>query len=153
MSSAILERAPHGAPAHTHLSFGAPAPASPAAGYCVVPRCTIKAEKCAGGMKLKCVCDDDVSCATLQNLCKMLCDGLCSCCCTLNGIAICQCNLACGICSCEYTKDGVCITCKSGDKACCDIIQACCACIEQCLESGCHCQVSFHSTPVCCGSC
>jgi hypothetical protein len=83
----------------------------------------------------------------------MLADGMCSCCCTLNGIAVCQCNLACGICTCESTKDGVCITCKSGDKACCEIIQACCDCLSQCLHSGCCCYVSFHNTPVCCGCC
>ncbi len=154
MSSAILEKAPHGAHAFGHASFAAPAPASPATGsYCVVPRCTMKVEKCQGGFKLKCSCDDEVSCGTLQNLCKMLADGLCSCCCTLNGICVYQCNLACGICTCEYTKDGVCITCKSGDKACCDICQACGDCLQKCLEAGCHCYVSFHNTPCCCGSC
>ena len=35
----------------------------------------------------------------------------------------------CGMCKCECTKDGVCITCMSGDKACCDMIQACCDCL------------------------
>ncbi|MEX0678672.1 MAG: hypothetical protein WD063_16450 [Pirellulales bacterium] len=113
----------------------------------------MKVEKCPGGLKLKCSCDDEISAATLQNLCKMLGDGLCSCSCTLNGISICQCHLACGICTCELTKDGVCITCKSGDKACGEIIQACQECLSKCLEAGCCCYVSFHSTPVCCGSC
>ena len=73
--------------------------------------------------------------------------------CTMNGICVCQCNLACGMCTCEYTKDGVCITCKSGDKACCEMIQACCDCLSKCLDSGCCCYVSFHNTPVCCGCC
>ena len=147
MSSAILERAPIGATGFGTSGLGASAPSSPGTGnWCVVPRCTIKVEKCQGGLKLKCHCDDEVSAATLQNLCKMLGDGLCSCCCTLNGISICQCNLACGICTCEVTKDGVCITCKSGDKACCD-------CLSGCLDAGCCCYVSFHNTPVCCGSC
>jgi hypothetical protein len=154
MSSAILERAPIGATGFGTSGLGASAPSSPGTGnWCVVPRCTIKVEKCQGGLKLKCHCDDEVSAATLQNLCKMLGDGLCSCCCTLNGISICQCNLACGICTCEVTKDGVCITCKSGDKACCEIIQACCDCLSGCLDAGCCCYVSFHNTPVCCGSC
>ncbi len=154
MKSALLERAPAGATGFGPSSFGAPAPSSPATGnWCVVPRCTIKAEKCQGGLKIRCSCDDEVSCATLQNLCKMLADGTCSCCCTLNGISVCQCNLTLGICTCEYTKDGVCITCKSGDKACCEIIQSCCDCLSKCLESGCCCYVSFHNTPVCCGCC
>ncbi len=113
----------------------------------------MKVEKCAGGIKLHCHCEDELSCATLQNLCKMLCDGMCSCWCTMNGVCVSQCNLACGICTCEPTKDGVCITCKSGDKACCDIIQACCDCIHACLHGGCYCYVSFHNTPVCCGCC
>jgi hypothetical protein len=47
----------------------------------------------------------------------------------------------------------VCITCKSGDKACCELIQACCDCLSKCLDSGCFCYVSFHNTPVCCGCC
>jgi len=154
MKSAMLERAPMGATGFASSSMGAPAPSSPATGnWCVVPRCTMKVEKCAGGMKLRCSCDDEVSCGTLQNLCKMLCDGMCSCCCTMNGICVCQCNLTMGICTCEYTKDGVCITCKSGDKACCEMIQACCDCLSKCLESGCCCYVSFHNTPVCCGCC
>ena len=124
-------------PGSEPTGFSAPAPAAPGTGnWCVVPRCTIKVEKCQGGMKIKCACDDEVSCATLQNLCKMLADGMCSCCCTLNGICVCQCNLACGICTCECTKDGVCITCKSGDKACCEMIQACCDCLSKCLECG-----------------
>ncbi len=119
----------------------------------MLPRCTLKAEKCKNGMKLTCSCEDEVACGTLQNLCQSLCDGLCSCTCTLNGIVCCQVNLCCGQCKCECTKDGVSITCLSGDKACCDLIQACCDCLAQCLESGCCCYVSFAGTPVCCGCC
>ena len=70
----------------------------------------------------------------------------------MNGICVCQCNLAMGICTVECTKDGVCITCKSGDKACCEMVQACCDCLAKCLDSGCCCYVSFHNTPVCCGT-
>jgi len=132
-----------------------PAPASmpAAAGAMVLPRCTMKMEKCAGGMKIKCICDDDVACATLQNLCKMLCDGMCSCCCMMNGMCMCQCNMAMAICKCEYTKDGVCVTCTSGDKACCAMIQACCDCMCECMEAGCTCCLCFNNTPVCCGTC
>ena len=152
MSSAILERGSMGATSFG--TSGAPATTTPTAGnWCVVPRCTMKVEKCQGGMKIHCKCDDDVSCATLQNLCKMLCDGMCSCCCTLNGMCVCQCNLTCGICTVECTKDGVCITCKSGDKACCEMIQACCDCLCKCLESGCCCYVCFGNTCCCCGTC
>ena len=93
-----------------------------AANFGVLPRCKYEFEKCAGGFKIHCSCEDEVACGTLQNLCRMLADGTCSCCCTSNGIAICQCNLTIGMCHTEMTKDGVCITCTSGDKKCaCDV--------------------------------
>ena len=119
----------------------------------MLPRCTIKMEKCAGGMKMTCSCEDDVACGALQNLCKMLAGGMCSCCCMMNGMVMCQCNLCCGTCKCEMTKDGCCITCTSGDKGCCDMLQACCECMDTCMEAGCMCCVSFGGTPVCCCTC
>jgi len=148
----LLERSPFGSTfGHTQAGQGFPA-ASPAAGnWCVLPRCTVKAEKVQGGLKLWCKCDDEVAKGTVQNLCKMLADGLCSCVCTLNGISVCQFNFTCGICKCEYTKDGVCINCTSGDKHCADLLQACCDCISKCLDTGCCCYVSFNNNPVCCG--
>src|SRR6185295_19457343 len=92
--------------------------AAPGANVFVLPRCELKFEKCSGGFKIQCSCDDDVATATLQNLCRMLSDGLCNCCATWNGIQIFQCNLALGLCKCEYTKHGCSITCTSGDKKC-----------------------------------
>jgi hypothetical protein len=137
-------------------AFGATATpgAQPTTGnYCVLPRCTIKLEKCAGGCKITCSCEDEVACGALQNLCKMLAGGMCSLCCTWNGMTMCQCNLCCGSCKCEMTKDGCCITCTSGDKQCCEMLQSCCACLKTCLDAGCCCYVCFNNTPVCCGSC
>jgi len=119
----------------------------------MVPRCTISMEKCAGGMKMVCTCDDEIACGAMQNLCKMLAGGMCSCCCTWNGMMMCQCNLCCANCQCEMTKDGCCITCTSGDKKCCEMLQACCECLSTCMEAGCCCYVCFGNTPVCCGSC
>lgn len=119
----------------------------------VVPRCEITVEKITGGCKILCKCPDDVACGTLQNLCNMLASGLCSTCCTFNGIPCCQFNWCCGICKCEPTADGVCITCVSGDKTCCETIQSCCDCLAACLKAGCCCYVSFNNTPVCCGVC
>lgn len=126
---------------------------TPTSNWCVVPRCEIKVEKCKDGMKMHCKCDDEVACATLQNLCKMLAGGMCSCCCTVNGMTMLQCNLVCGTCKVEYTKDGCCVSCTSGDPACCAMIQSCCEAIACCLKSGCCCYVSMNGTPVCCGSC
>lgn len=154
-SALMMERSALG---HAAAGFGAPQ-SHPAAGpqtganWCVLPRCTVKAEKCKEGMKLHCKCDDEVACATLQNLCKMLCDGTCSLTCTMNGLSVFQCNLTCGHCKCEYTKDGCCVTCLSGDKTCCEMIQACCECLNKCLDAGCCCYLSFNNTPVCCGTC
>ena len=62
-------------------------------------------------------------------------------------------SMACGTCKCEYTKDGVCITCTSGDKACCEMLQKCCDCLETCCKSGCCCYVCLGNTPICCGTC
>ena len=110
----------------------------------------MKVEKCKGGAKFHCHCDDETACGTLQNLCKMLAGGMWCCTCTMNGMCVCQCNLTCGICTCEYTKDGVCLTCVSGDAACCKMIQACCECVQQCLAAGCPCYLSCGGNPVCC---
>ena len=56
----------------------------------------------------------------------------------MNGTMVCCCNLTMGMCKCEMTKDGVCITCMSGDKACCDMIQACCDCMTRHDEGRLH---------------
>ena len=154
MSSAMLmERASLGFAGMGSPSMGAQsAPgAAPAANWCVVPRCTLKVEKCQGGMKLHCKCDDEVACGTLQNLCKMLAGGMCSCCCMMNGMMVCCCNLTMGMCKCESTKDGVSIACTSGDKECSTMIQACCDCMSAMMEAGCTCCVMLNNTPVCCG--
>ena len=90
-----------------------PAGSPATANWCVLPRCTVEFEKTTNGCKIHCRCDDEVARGTLQNLCRMLADGLCSCCCTCNGIPCCQCNFTVGICKCEYTKDGCCISCTS----------------------------------------
>ena len=151
-NSMLLERstpavAPFGQPGT--IPSGSPA----AANWCVLPRCEISFEKCTGGLKIHCKCADEIACGTLQNLCKMLCDGLCCCSCTCNGIECCRICLTQGICKCEYTKDGCCISCTSGDAKCCAMLQACCKCLECCCESGCCCYVCFNNTPVCCGCC
>lgn len=148
-STVVVDR---GALGGTTASFGSPAPGT-GANWCVVPRCEIEFEKCAGGFKIHCRCEDDVACATLQNLCKQLAGGVCSCCCTLSGVTVCQCNLTCGMTRCEYTADGCCITCLTGDEACCSILQCCCDAMACCVKEGGCCYVCFNGTPVCCGCC
>ncbi len=119
----------------------------------MTPCCTIEFEKCAGGFKVHCKCEDEVACGALHNLCRMLSHGLCSLCCSQNGLCVAQCNLTCGACVCECTEVGCCITCTSGDKKCCEMLLACCDSLAKCCESGCCCYVCFNNTPVCCGTC
>ena len=126
---------------------------NPAASCLMVPRCTMKVEKCQGGMKMTCMCEDKTACEMVQSLCRMLAGGMCSCCMMMNGMMVCCCNLTMGMCKCEMTKDGVCITCTSGDAKCCEMIQACCDCMSECMDAGCSCCLCFNNTPVCCGTC
>src|SRR5438105_15838895 len=72
----------------------------------MVPRCTMKMEKCPGGMKITCTCDDAMSAGMLQNLCTMMAGGMCSCCMMMNGMMACCCNLIMGMCKCEPPQNG-----------------------------------------------
>lgn len=119
----------------------------------MVPRCTMKIEKCPGGMKITCMCDDAAACTMMQNLCTMMAGGMCSMCCMMNGMMVCTCCLTMGACKVEMTKDGCCVTCTSGDKACCDMIQGCCDCLMACMKGGCTCCMMMGGVPVCCCMC
>ena len=121
--------------------------------YLVVPRGTIKVEKCQGGLKLSCYCDDKMACSMVQNLCQMLQGSMCSVSTVSNGITVCSFNFTYGLCKCEPTESGVCITCTSGDQKCCEMLQACCDCICCMSEAGCTSYVCLNGTPICCGSC
>jgi hypothetical protein len=123
------------------------------ANWLMVPRSTLKFEKCQGGMKITCSCDDRMAGSMLQNLCTMLQGGMCSCGVLLNGMNVCTCNLTMGLCKCDMTDSGVCLTCTSGDSKCCEMIQACCDCLSTLLNAGGTCYVMMNNTPVCCGCC
>jgi hypothetical protein len=138
-----------GSPAAGPMGNTGTMPGAPA--MMMVPRCTLKMEKCTGGMKITCTCDDKMSCSMLQNLCTMLSGGLCTCCVMMNGMVVCCCNLTMGLCKCEMTDSGVCLTCTSGDKDCCAMIQACCDCVASMVKAGCSCCVCLNNMPVCCG--
>jgi hypothetical protein len=119
--------------------------------WMMVPRCTIKFEKCQGGLKINCVCDDAMARSMMQNLCTALQGGMCSCCMTLNGTTVCSCNLTMGLCRCDMTDKGVCVTCTSGDPKCCEMLQSCCDCLACLCKDGCTCCLMMNNTPVCCG--
>src|ERR1700722_16744312 len=72
---------------------GMTSPMAAPANWMMVPRCTYKFEKCQGGMKINCVCDDQMARSMMQNLCTMLQGGMCSCCVMMNGMMVCCCNL------------------------------------------------------------
>ena len=153
MSSTLMERTGMAVP-----GMGVPGVVSPSAmpagvSYQMVPRCTFKVEKCTGGFKMTCVCDDKMACSMVQNLCTMLAGGMCSCCCMMNGMMVCCCNFTMGMCRCDCTDKGVTITCTSGDAKCAEMIQACCDCLTTMLKAGCTCCVMMNNTPVCCGCC
>ena len=134
-------------------TMGGPAmgPSTMAPNMMMVPRCTMKMEKCTGGMKITCSCDDKMAASMVQNLCSMLAGSMCTCCMVMNGMMVCCCNLTMGMCKCDMTKDGCTITCTSGDKACGEMIQACCECMATMMENGCMCCVMMNNMPVCCG--
>jgi len=119
----------------------------------MVPRCMMRMEKCQDGMKIICVCEDPSACTMMQNLCSMLTGGMCSVCCMMNGMMVCCCNMTMAMCKCEMTKDGCCLTCTTGDKACCEMIQSCCDCVLSCMKAGCSCCVMMGGTPICCCTC
>lgn len=121
--------------------------------FLMVPRCSFKFEKCSGGMKIHCICDDKVSASMVQNLCTMMMGGMCSCCVMMNGMPVCTMNLAMGMCKVEMTETGVCIACTSGDANCCMMIQSMCDCCCNMMQSGCTCCVMMNNSPIRCGGC
>jgi hypothetical protein len=154
MSSVMMERTGMGMAGMGPQGQTMTGPAMPATqSWVMVPRCTYKFEKCTGGMKITCTCDDKMSVSTLQNLCTMLQGGMCSCCLTMNGMTVFCCNLTMGLCKCDMTDKGCTVTCTSGDAKCCEMIQACCDCMATMAKAGCTCCLMFNNTPVCCGCC
>lgn len=150
MASAAKERSASKSPVAVSSSFTPAAGPAATGSFLMLPRCTVKIEKCKDGCKIQCSCDDEVACGMLQNLCRMLDTSVCGYSCTHNGQGLCNCSLTCGHCACELTADGCCITCTSGDQQCCELIQKCCECLKCCLDCGCTCCITLNNTPICC---
>jgi hypothetical protein len=147
-STMMMERTGMGLSGVTGTGMGTTP--TPVGNMIMVPRCTMKFEKCSGGMKVTCTCSDTMACSMTQNLCTMLAGGMCSVVCTLNGMMVGCCNLTMGMCKCEMTEKGVCVTCTSGDAKCCEMIQACGDYLSLMCKAGCTCCVMMNGTPVCC---
>ncbi len=149
MTAMMMERAGMGMTG-TPAMMGGTGTAPAGTNMMMVPRCKMTFEKCTGGMKINCVCDDAVTAGMLQNLCTMMSGGMVSCCMMMNGMTACCCNMTMCMCKCEATEMGVCITCTTGDKDCCTMVQACCDCCSAMMKSGCTCCVMMNNMPVCC---
>lgn len=119
----------------------------------MIPRCTVRMEKCDGGMKMMCMSDDQMASGMMQNLADSLCGGMVSCSMLMNGMMVMNCNLTMGMCKCETAPKGIVMTCTSGDASCCKMIQACCDTMMAMMMAGCTCCLSMNNTPCCCGGC
>jgi len=113
------------------------------------PPCRLKMEKCTGGMKLTCACDDQQAIDWVQNQSHLLEDLGYNCCCLMNGMMVYSCNFTMGVCKYDKTDNGACVTCTSGDPNCCEMIQANCDCLACLIQSGCTCYVMVNNTPTC----
>ncbi len=118
----------------------------------MMPRCTMKMEKCVGGMKCMMTCDDKTAAEMLKNLCMMMQGGMCSMCCMCSGMMCCCHNMGMmGMCKMEMTDMGCTMMCTSGDKNCEMMIQACCDCMMKCMMApGCCCMMMMNGMPMCC---
>jgi hypothetical protein len=99
---------------------------------------------------MTCVCEDATAASMLQNLCTMMQGSMVSCCMMMNGMMMMTCNMMMGMCRFEMTKQGVTMTCTSGDAGCCQMIQACCDAMMAMMKGGCTCCLCMNNTPVCC---
>ena len=98
MTSTLMERTGMGMPGVGMPGMMTPGMVPAGVSYQMVPRCTFKVERCDGGLKVYCTCEDQVACSTLQNLCSVLSGGMCSCCVTCNGVTVCCYNFTMGTC-------------------------------------------------------
>ena len=153
MDTMMMNRTGMTMPAMGMPSMPSQAPNMSGMNMMMIPSCTIKMEKCEGGMRMMCHCEDAMATATLQNLCKMLAGSMCSCCMMLNGMMVCCCNMVMGMTRCEMIEDGCMMTCTSGDADCCKMIQACCDCMMSMMQAGCCCCLMMNNMPVCCSTC
>src|SRR5262245_29078897 len=72
-----------------------------------VPQCELRMAECTGGCKIYCICDDELACATLHDLCRTMLDCPCSISCTKDGVVVCRCDLDCCDCCCELLSNGI----------------------------------------------
>lgn len=116
----------------------------------MIPRATMKMEKCQDGMKMMCMTKDETAAAMMQNLCQMLAGGMTGMTMMMNGMMMMNCNMMMGLCKYEMMDDGIMMMWTSGDAMTCKMIQACCDAMMSMMECDCTMVVSINNTPVCC---
>jgi hypothetical protein len=154
MASMMMERTNVGVsnmPSYATPAVGSPTNV-PVGNFFMVPRCTYKFEKCTGGIKVYCQCEDQVTAQMVQNLCTMLAGGMCGCYVMCNGVCVCTYNFTFGMCQFEKINNGVCFTCTSGDTNYCNMIQSWCDCFNTMYNYGCTVCFTCNNTPICCGT-
>jgi hypothetical protein len=89
----VMERTGIGMPGVTMTGatgmVGSPSAMPAGTNMMMVPRCALTFEKCKGGVKVTCSCEEKVSAGMLRNLCTRMASGLCSCSCVMNGMMVC----------------------------------------------------------------
>jgi hypothetical protein len=141
-----------GVPGFTAPTMGTQPGMHVGANWFPVPRCTFKFEKCSGGVKFHCHCEDELARSTVQNLCTMLAGGMCSVSVFQNGMTVTCFNFTQGQCKFEPTDHGFCFSCVSGDNHWSQMLQSFCECVGYMMECGCTCCFFISNTPVCWGS-
>jgi hypothetical protein len=120
----------------------------------MLPRCTMKMEKCPGGMMMTCMCEDKTAAEMMKNMCMMMQGGMCSCMMMMNGMPMCCYNMGMmGTCKMEMMDMGCTMTCTSGDKAMEKMIQGCCDCMNTMMMPGMTCCMMMNGMPMCCCVC
>jgi hypothetical protein len=131
-------------------SVSGPVNLPPHVNFLAITHCALKFDKCPGGMKLTCSCADKESCSQVQSLSRVPLTGVLGFGCMLHGMPLFSCNFSLAICKSDNIKNGVRLTCTSGDKDYCEMIRACSDCITSLLKLGGICYVMVGNTPVCC---
>ena len=111
--------------------------------------CEIRMEECRQGCKIYCTCDDEATCAALQNLCNMIENCVCSVRCIRDGEMCCECCFDCCDCTCQMLMNGICLCCSTDDKDCMKMIQAMCKCLCCCHDCGCEYNICVNGAPIC----
>jgi hypothetical protein len=116
----------------------------------MVPRCTFEVEKCKGGMKVTCSCDDKVAFGMLATLCLMLQGGTAGFYGLLNGMTLYYFQVL-GSGKYEQGDGWVCFTFTSTEPGGIRMLQDTCDHLLSLLRSGLTCWLTMNNTAVCAG--